>query len=652
MKRTRPASLSLQRSTGPGYIRHGPEPFSETSNFLFRPYTYTAGRHRNIDFQANSAFTGHDMQATYEAINPINARFPISPLSQQSSYGSETHMQSIQSPGINNSNQTCTSHCREPCFQGQSSLTEPSLMQIPLQSSSIMGNISSLYGISNDTPSKGLSRGDSQSSVIDSNVRRILEELETALMGPDDDGSDLVSCVDQHNSASWHGDKKETSVSQQSEQVKASLQDFVHICKEQHLEACNSDSVVHTPSGRQKQLNQEKVSDPSSSPPSQTSTDSHCESSGTQAEQLLVACAAAIADDNFKEADILMIKLKESVSIHGDPIKRLAAYMAEGLIARHGSSGPSIYKSLKCMEPLGPNLLSPMEVMCEVCPYFKFGCLAANGAIADAIKGEQKVHILDFQIAHGTQWISLIQALSNRPGGPPHVRITGVDDRDTKCPAGGLKGVQQKLTKLAETLGVPFELHILPVQMSELQAVMIEQRPGEALAVNFALQLHHMPDESVSTTNPRDRLLRMVKGMNPKVLTLVEQEANTNTAPFFPRFLEALDYYSAVFESIDVALPRDSKDRITMEQQCLARDIVNIIACEGSDRVERHELIGKWRSRLTMAGFKPHPLSAFVNSTIKTLLELYSKNYRLEEEDGALVLGWLNRPLVVASAWC
>ncbi|MBA0555754.1 hypothetical protein Golob_025911 [Gossypium lobatum] len=77
---------------------------------------------------------------------------------------------------------------------------------------------------------------------------------------------------------------------------------------------------------------------------------------------------------------------------------------------------------------------------------------------------------------------------------------------------------------------------------------MLDCKPGEALIVNFAFLLHHMPDESVSTINQRDQLLRMVKSMNPKLVTVVEQDVNTNTSPFFPRFIEAYSYYSAVFE--------------------------------------------------------------------------------------------------------
>ncbi|GAB4830745.1 DNA topoisomerase 2-associated protein pat1 [Ancistrocladus abbreviatus] len=176
-------------------------------------------------------------------------------------------------------------------------------------------------------------------------------------------------------------------------------------------------------------------------------------------------------------------------------------------------------------------------------------------------------------------------------------------------------------------------------------------RPGEALAVNFPYMLHHMPDESVSTANHRDRLLRLVKSLSPKVVTLVEQESNTNTAPFFHRFLETLDYYTAMFESIDVARPRDDKQRINAEQHCLARDIVNMIACEGAERVERHELLGKWKARFTMAGFAPYPLSSSVGNAMRDMLGEYHENYRLQEWGGAVYLGWKKRMLATLSAW-
>jgi hypothetical protein len=382
-------------------------------------------------------------------------------------------------------------------------------------------------------------------------------------------------------------------------------------------------------------------------------------------ERLLVACAEAVGENDFTQASALITTLNQVVSIVGDPMQRLAAYMVEGLVAKMVSSGGNIYRTLKCKEPLVGDFLSAMQVLYQVCPYFKFGYMAANGAIAEAFQNEERVHIVDFEINQGVQWCTLIQALAERPGGPPHLRITGVEDPPSSSSefmsthptagagggGGGLESVGDRLRKLAQSVGVPFVFHAVEKKGPEVQAWMLERQHGEALAVNFALQLHHMPDESVCMMNPRDRLLQMVKGLNPKVVTIVEQEANTNTAPFLPRFIEAMNYYSAVFQSLDITLPRESRDRINVEQQCLARDIVNVIACEGAERVERHEMLGKWRSRMTMAGFRPHPLSSAVNHTIKLLLKAYSNNYKLKEEEGALFLGWMNRSLIVASAW-
>ncbi|KAM0002520.1 putative transcription factor GRAS family [Helianthus debilis subsp. tardiflorus] len=348
-------------------------------------------------------------------------------------------------------------------------------------------------------------------------------------------------------------------------------------------------------------------------------------------KQVLIACAKSVSDNDELNARLFISELRRMVSVAGEPIQRIGAYMLEGLIARLSSSGSTIYKS---------DLTLNTRVLYEICPYFKYGYMSANGAIAEAMKCEKRVHVIDFCIEDGSQWVPLIQAFARRPGGPPHIQITGLHDYPN-----GLGKVGIRLCKLAKACNVPFEFN------TEVGLESIRDRPGEALAVNFAFVLHRVPDESVSTQNHRDRVLRLVKSMKPKIVTLVEQESNTNTAPFYPRFLEALDYYNAMFESIDITLPRHHKERINVEQHCLARDVVNIIACEGSERVERHELLGKWKLRFSMAGFSPCRMSSLVNGTIKRLLNKCNERYRVEERDGAFYLGWMNRDLVSCCAW-
>ncbi|XP_030533358.1 scarecrow-like protein 13 [Rhodamnia argentea] len=369
-------------------------------------------------------------------------------------------------------------------------------------------------------------------------------------------------------------------------------------------------------------------------------------------KEVLIVCAQAIDNADMPKTAGLMELLERMVSVSGDPNQRLGAYLLEGLRARLESSGSIIYRKLKCKEPTSSELMSYMHILYQICPYWRFAYQSANVVIEEAIKYESRIHIIDFQIAQGTQWITLIQALAGRAGGAPLIRITGVDDsQSAHARGGGLSIVGQRLAKVAESCGVLFEFHSAAMCGSEVEQENLGLRPGEAIAVNFPYVLHHMPDESVSIHNHRDRLLRLVKSLSPKVVTLVEQESNTNTSPFYQRFIETVDYYTAMFESIDVARPRDDKQRISAEQHCIARDIVNMVACEGMERVERHELWGKWRYRFRMAGFQQFPLSSAVTDAVRDLLKGYNEKYRIEERDGALYLGWMNRALVTSSAW-
>ncbi|CAN4095967.1 unnamed protein product [Withania somnifera] len=369
-------------------------------------------------------------------------------------------------------------------------------------------------------------------------------------------------------------------------------------------------------------------------------------------KELLLACAEAVSDSEFSAVEVLMNVLEKKVSVSGEPMQRLSAYMLEGLRARLFSSGSIIYKKLKCREPTSSELISYMQVLYHICPYYKFAYTSANVVIGEAMRNESRIHIIDFQIAQGSQWMFLMHNLACRPGGPPFVHITGVDDsQSAHARGGGLQLVGERLAKVAESCGVPFEFHAAAISGCEVQLENIHIRHGEALAVNFPYMLHHMPDESVSTVNHRDRLLRLVKSLSPKIVTLAEQESNTNTSAFLPRFRETMDYYTAMFESIDAARPRDDKQRISAEEHCVARDVVNIIACEGAERVERHELFGKWSMRLMMAGFTQCRLSPSVGEAINGVLKDFSPNYRLAESKGALYLGWKNRPLATSSAW-
>ncbi|GAB4846033.1 hypothetical protein Ancab_025034 [Ancistrocladus abbreviatus] len=150
-------------------------------------------------------------------------------------------------------------------------------------------------------------------------------------------------------------------------------------------------------------------------------------------KEVLIACAKAVSDNDLLMAEWLMSKLRQMMSVSGEPIQRLGAYMLEGLFVRK------------------LHLLNfKVQRTCDVCPYLKFGYMSANGAIAEAMKDENRIHIIDFQIAQGGQWVSLIQALAAQPTGQSQIHITGINDSTSAYARGGGPDiVGRKLSSLA-----------------------------------------------------------------------------------------------------------------------------------------------------------------------------------------------------------
>nr|CAD1839001.1 unnamed protein product [Ananas comosus var. bracteatus] len=127
-----------------------------------------------------------------------------------------------------------------------------------------------------------------------------------------------------------------------------------------------------------------------------------------------------------------------------------------------------------------------------------------------------------------------------------------------------------------------------------LRAEQLRVEPGEALVVNTVLQLHCVVKESRGALNA---VLQTIHRLSPRLLVLVEQDSSHNGPFFLGRFMEALHYYSAIFDSLDAALPKYATKRAKVEQFHYAEEIKNIVSCEGPARVERHERLDQWRRR-------------------------------------------------------
>ncbi|KAK9062165.1 hypothetical protein SSX86_019351 [Deinandra increscens subsp. villosa] len=366
---------------------------------------------------------------------------------------------------------------------------------------------------------------------------------------------------------------------------------------------------------------------------------------GIRLVHTLMACAEAVQHNDMKLADALVKHVGILVASQAGAMGKVATYFAGALAQRIYKIYPQDGLETSCWEILQMHFY-------ESCPYLKFAHFTANQAILEAFAGATRVHVIDFSLNQGMQWPALMQALALRTGGPPAFRLTGIgppqpDNTDA------LQQVGWKLAQLADTIGVEFEFRgFVANSIADIDAAMLDIRPPEVevVAVNSVFELHRL----LARPGAVEKMLTSITAMKPKIVTLVEQESNHNGAVFMERFNEALHYYSTMFDSLESsALTQPNSQDLVMSEVYLGRQICNVVACEGTDRVERHETLTQWRARMNSAGFEPVHLGSNAFKQASMLLALFAggDGYRVEENDGCLMLGWHTRPLIATSAW-
>ncbi|PNX84780.1 SCARECROW-like protein 14-like [Trifolium pratense] len=99
-------------------------------------------------------------------------------------------------------------------------------------------------------------------------------------------------------------------------------------------------------------------------------------------------------------------------------------------------------------------------------------------------------------------------------------------------------------------------------------------------------------------------------------------------------------------------VPREDPQRLMLESSVFARDAINVIACEGAERVERPETYKQWQIRNRRAGFKQIRLdSELVNQTKTMVKKEYHKDFVVDEDGKWILQGWKGRILNAFSAW-
>uniref|UniRef100_A0A1D1YLD4 Scarecrow-like protein 9 n=2 Tax=Anthurium amnicola TaxID=1678845 RepID=A0A1D1YLD4_9ARAE len=368
---------------------------------------------------------------------------------------------------------------------------------------------------------------------------------------------------------------------------------------------------------------------------------------------LLIHCAQAVAADDRRSTGELLKQIRQHSSPYGDGSQRLAHCFADGLEARLAGTGSQIYHSIMAKRQSATAILKAYHLYLAACPFKKISHFFANQTILDVAENATRLHIIDFGIYFGFQWPCLIQRLSLRPGGPPKLRITGIDvPQPGFRPNERIEETGRRLAEYAKMFKVEFEYHPIASKWEAIQIADLKIDRDEVLVVNCLYRFRNLVDETVVVDSPRNTVLNNIRKLNPDVF--IHGVINgAFSAPFFvTRFREALFHFSALFDMLEANVPREHPERLLIEREIFGRDAMNVIACEGSERVERPETYKQWQVRNLRAGFMQLPLNPnIMKKSRNKVRSTYHKDFVIDEDSRWLLQGWKGRIIYCMSAW-
>jgi hypothetical protein len=370
---------------------------------------------------------------------------------------------------------------------------------------------------------------------------------------------------------------------------------------------------------------------------------------------LLLQCAEAVAINNYRGAVDLLERIKHHSSPTGDSMHRLAHCFAMGLEARLAGTGSQIYRLFMAKRTSTVAILKAYQFYMASCCFLPVPHLLSNKTIYKTAAGEKKLHIVHYGLGRGLQWPDLLRWLARRDGGPPEVRLTGIDNPQPGFrPDQHIEETGHRLSECARHIGVPFRFRGIARKFEAVHVEDLDIDPDEVLVVNSMLHLQNLMDESVfvERPNPRDMVLSTIRKMRPSVFIHTVNNGSHSSAFFMTRFRETLQSYAALFDMMDTVAPRDDDKRLLVEQDMFAACVTNIIACEGMDRVQRPQSYKQWQIRSQRAGLRKLPLDPEIVQMLKDKVKKeYHKSFVINEDQHWLLQGWKGRVLYALSMW-
>ncbi|KAJ1690030.1 hypothetical protein LUZ63_014185 [Rhynchospora breviuscula] len=337
----------------------------------------------------------------------------------------------------------------------------------------------------------------------------------------------------------------------------------------------------------------------------------------TDVKDLLIHYSHMVATSDCQAAEEIIKQLRKQSSPDGDSTHRLVLVLADAPEARFTGTGSETYNRFVSKRISTSDILNIQYLLMTVTPFLR------------ATYGIAKDRILKLD-------------------GVVKLKISGIDfPRPGFCPTERVDETGRRLAEYAKSFNAPFEYNGIVSKWDEICNEDLKIEKDELLVVNSTYRFRQL--ESIASDSLRNQVLNFIHGLTPKLFLHGVVSASFN--PFFvTHFRQVMLHYASMFGIVDAFVPRENKVRQLIEREMLAREVLNLIACEGAASVERPETYKQWHLRNMQAVFEQIPVeSALLGRSQKKLKANFDNRYFMEGDSNWILLGWRGKVLLALS---
>ncbi|XP_041008672.1 scarecrow-like protein 15 [Juglans microcarpa x Juglans regia] len=334
----------------------------------------------------------------------------------------------------------------------------------------------------------------------------------------------------------------------------------------------------------------------------------------------------------------------------GKPLQRAAFYFKEAFQTLLTTAGSNRTPRLSSWSEIVQTIRT-YKAFSSISPIPLFSHFTTNQALLEALHGSNFIHVVDFDIGFGGQYASFMKEISERSAEPckannsPVLRITAVVPEEYAVES---RLIKENLTQFAHELKIRLQVEFVLLRTFEMLSFKaIKFMEGEKTALLLSPTIFRR----LGSTNSIAAFLSDLRRVSPSVVIFSDNEGwmeGPGVASFRRNFVNSLEFYSLMFESLDAAVGSGGcgGDWVKKVETVLLRPRI-VAAVEAVGR-----RVPPWREVFCGAGMRAVQLSQFADFQAECLLgKVQVRGFHVAKRQAELVLCWHDRPMVATSAW-